>query len=158
MLSFHKPRRGAFVDSSGVRWDPNDADYEGWLSKKSRWIGEWRQRYFILKGSKLFYAKSSVAAPHGVIDLVDCKNIQSADTKTKKRNAFIVSLKEDQIFLFAENENLKDTWISQLGRAILYHSSLYTSENNGFEWDDNNDEKTNSESTSNSLPIIGSNI
>jgi hypothetical protein len=50
-------QRGGFVDSKGVRWDPNNSDYEGFLSKKSRWMGEWRKRYFILKGSKLFYSK-----------------------------------------------------------------------------------------------------
>lgn len=49
--------RGAFVDPKGVRWDTNEADYEGWLSKKSKWMGEWRRRYFILKGSKLFFSK-----------------------------------------------------------------------------------------------------
>jgi hypothetical protein len=31
-------RRGAFVDTRGVRWDPNDADYEGILFKQSRWM------------------------------------------------------------------------------------------------------------------------
>jgi hypothetical protein len=30
--------RGAFVDSKGVRWDTNDADFEGILSKQSRWV------------------------------------------------------------------------------------------------------------------------
>lgn len=30
--------RGAFVDPKGVRWDTNDADFEGWLSKKSMWL------------------------------------------------------------------------------------------------------------------------
>ena len=66
--------RGAFVDPKGVRWDTNDADYEGYLCKQSRWVRgtkiltthfnikiwayeEWRKRYFILKGSKVFYSK-----------------------------------------------------------------------------------------------------
>lgn len=30
--------RGAFVDPKGVRWDTNDADFEGWMSKKSVWL------------------------------------------------------------------------------------------------------------------------
>ena len=29
----------------------------GWLTKQSSWLKEWRRRYFILKGSKLFFAK-----------------------------------------------------------------------------------------------------
>jgi hypothetical protein len=50
-------QRGAYVDKIGVRWDTNDPDYEGWLTKKSKWLGEWRRRYFILKGSKLFFCR-----------------------------------------------------------------------------------------------------
>ena len=68
--------RGAFVDSRGCRWDTNQGDFEGWLSKRSRWISQWRKRYFILKGSKLFFAKDSSCAPHGVIDLVDCVSVE----------------------------------------------------------------------------------
>jgi hypothetical protein len=49
--------RGAYVDNKGVRWDTNDADFEGWMSKQSKWISEWRKRYFVLKGSKLFFSK-----------------------------------------------------------------------------------------------------
>ena len=30
--------RGAFCDDKGVRWDTNDADFEGFLHKKSRWV------------------------------------------------------------------------------------------------------------------------
>ena len=30
--------RGAYVDGKGVRWDTNDADFEGFLSKKSKWV------------------------------------------------------------------------------------------------------------------------
>jgi hypothetical protein len=30
--------RGAYVDSKGVRWDTNDADFEGYLYKQSRWV------------------------------------------------------------------------------------------------------------------------
>ena len=30
--------RGAFVDEKGVRWDTNDADFEGFLHKKSKWV------------------------------------------------------------------------------------------------------------------------
>jgi hypothetical protein len=76
--------RGAFIDPKGVRWDTNDADYEGYLSKQSRWvkgisneiishihhskfiihtaITEWRKRYCILKGSKVFYSKVCVSS------------------------------------------------------------------------------------------------
>ena len=31
--------RGAFVDNKGIRWDTNNADFEGYLTKKSKWMG-----------------------------------------------------------------------------------------------------------------------
>lgn len=31
--------RGAYIDEKGVRWDTNDADFEGYLTKKSKWMG-----------------------------------------------------------------------------------------------------------------------
>lgn len=37
-MSFGSIRRGAYTDSKGIRWDPNDADYEGILYKQSRWM------------------------------------------------------------------------------------------------------------------------
>ena len=32
------PLRGAYLDSKGVRWDTNNADFEGELMKQSRWV------------------------------------------------------------------------------------------------------------------------
>lgn len=41
------------------------SNFAGWLTKQSVWLKDWRRRYFILKGSKLFFSKSQFAAPHG---------------------------------------------------------------------------------------------
>lgn len=30
--------RALYVDNKGVRWDTNDADFEGYLYKQSRWV------------------------------------------------------------------------------------------------------------------------
>lgn len=68
--------RGAFVDTRGIYWDSNNADYEGYLLKRSRWMSQWRKRYFILKGSKLFFAKAIDSSPHGLIDLVDSVSVK----------------------------------------------------------------------------------
>lgn len=115
--------RGAFVDSKGIRWDTSNADHEGWLTKKSKWLGSWRRRYFVLKGSKLFYGDSNTEPPHGVIDLVDCKSLKTADPKTKKNFAFEITLNDLQILVHAEQEKEKSIWISQLERAIKTYSS-----------------------------------
>jgi hypothetical protein len=68
--------RGAYTDAKGCRWDSNNADLEGVVMKQSKWIGEWRNRYLILKGCKLFFAKDEKSAPHGDIDLIDCLTIK----------------------------------------------------------------------------------
>jgi hypothetical protein len=40
--------RGAYVDAKGVRWDTNDADFEGYLNKQSRWVrGDCSFLYFL---------------------------------------------------------------------------------------------------------------
>lgn len=63
--------RPAYHDANkNLRWDTNNADLEGFMTKKSKWLGEWRERYFILKGSKIFFTKNATEAPHGMIDLI----------------------------------------------------------------------------------------
>jgi hypothetical protein len=56
----------------------------------SVWLKDWRRRFFLLKGSKLFFAKSERAAPHGMVDLGACMTVKSAELKAGKRNAIEV--------------------------------------------------------------------
>ena len=78
-----------------------------------------------MKGSKLFFAKSNKDPPHGMIDLVDCISVVSAEMKIKKKNAMLVSMKGDETFyIYSDTDREKDEWISQIGRAILRHSSM----------------------------------
>ena len=60
-------------------------DFQGYLTKRSMWLKDWRRRYFMLKGNKLFFAKERNENPHGVIDLADCLTVKSAEEKTNKR-------------------------------------------------------------------------
>ena len=109
--------RGAYCDKN-IRWDPNDADCEGWLSKKSKWIGEWRQRYFILKGSKIFFAKGEADAPHGaieVIDIISCKSVKVG----QQQNAIELCMKtEEPTVLCAPNAPERELWIQHISMAI----------------------------------------
>uniref|UniRef100_A0A7S3HH90 PH domain-containing protein n=1 Tax=Spumella elongata TaxID=89044 RepID=A0A7S3HH90_9STRA len=119
------PSRGAFMDPNGVRWDTNNADFEGVMSKKSRWMGEWRKRYLILKGPKLFFSKDSTSAPHGIIDLVDCISIKSAEKKAKKKYAIEIELKTETSMMVANSEKDVYTWISKISQAIVDYSSIF---------------------------------
>mmetsp|Transcript_8177 Transcript_8177/g.16689 ORF Transcript_8177/g.16689 Transcript_8177/m.16689 type:complete len:173 (+) Transcript_8177:46-564(+) len=94
------------------------------MSKKSKWMGEWRKRYLILKGTKLFFSKDATSAPHGIIDLVDCISVKSAEKKAKKRYAIEIELKSETFVLVANNDKEKDSWISKVSQAILDYSSI----------------------------------
>lgn len=120
--------RGAFVDNKGIRWDTNNADFEGYLTKKSKWMGEWRKRYFILRGSKIFFAKDSSSPPHGMIDLVDCIAVKTAEKKTNKKNALEITLKDEYFHLCALTDRDKDEWIARIGKAIVKNSGMFISD------------------------------
>lgn len=68
---------------------------------------EWRRRYFILKGNKLFFGKNPHSAPHGMMDLAVCTTVKSADLKSKKRNSFEISTPETCYLLYADTEGEK---------------------------------------------------
>jgi hypothetical protein len=90
---------------------------------------DWRRRYFILKGSKLFFAKTDYSAPHGMIDLSQCTTVKSADLKSKKRNSFEISTPETTYLLYADTEKEKDDWIGSVGKSIVRCSNTYYQSN-----------------------------
>ena len=69
--------RPPYVDPEGNIFDTNNPTTSGFLTKQSAWISQWRRRYFILKGSHLFFAKSENSEPHGMIDLSKCQTVRS---------------------------------------------------------------------------------
>ena len=111
--------------NTGVRYDCSSCDFSGWLTKQSAWLKDWRRRYFILKGSKLFFAKGERAAPHGMIDLATCTTVKSAEIKAGKRNALEVSTSDTTFLMYADTEKEKDDWIGSIGKAIVRCSSTY---------------------------------
>ncbi len=113
--------RGAFVDKWGVRWDTNDPDNVGWLSKKSKWLGEVRPRFFVLKGSKLFFSTTEEEAPHGMIDLVDCISVKPhGDNSTIE-----ITLKDESYVLIANSVEARDKWVRCLDTSIVKQQSFY---------------------------------
>ena len=86
---------------------------------------EWRRRYFLLKGSKLFFCKNEYSAPHGMMDLSTCTTVKSADLKSQKRHSFEISTPDTTYLLYADTEALKDDWIGRVGKAIVRCSRTY---------------------------------
>lgn len=96
-------------------------------------------RYFILKGSKLFFSKSETSTPHGMIDLSACMTVKSAELKAGKRNAIEVSTADTTFFMFADTEKEKDEWIGAIGRAIVQASATFTTEDDRHSDKDSDD-------------------
>mmetsp|Transcript_15344 Transcript_15344/g.54616 ORF Transcript_15344/g.54616 Transcript_15344/m.54616 type:complete len:137 (-) Transcript_15344:127-537(-) len=132
--------RHTYVDSAtGQRYDTAAPDYQGTLTKQSAWLKDWRRRFFILKGSKLFFSKGEHQPPHGMIDLASCMTVKSAEYKAHKLNALEVSTPDTTFLMFADTEKEKDDWIGAIGRAIVRCSSTYTNDD-GMEGDDQSDD------------------
>mmetsp|Transcript_25649 Transcript_25649/g.54796 ORF Transcript_25649/g.54796 Transcript_25649/m.54796 type:complete len:312 (+) Transcript_25649:242-1177(+) len=118
--------RPPYIDpDTNIIYDTDNVEHEGFLTKQSMWLKDWRRRYFLLKGSKLFYCSNEYSTPHGMIDLAVCNSVQSADLKSRKRNSFEISTREITYLLYADTEREKDDWIGWLGRAIVRSSSSY---------------------------------
>ncbi|KAK8802254.1 hypothetical protein WA538_005162 [Blastocystis sp. DL] len=107
--------------------DLSHPEFTGYLTKRSAWLKNWRRRYFILKGDKLYFAKSTNVPPHGVIDLSQCQTVKSADDKTKKKYSLEVTTLGETYYMYANSEKEKDEWIGAIGRAIV-HSSIRDSD------------------------------
>lgn len=101
---------------------------------------EWRRRYFILKGSKLFFCKNDTSGPHGMMDLAHCTTVKSADLKSKRRHSFEISTPDTCYLLYADTESEKDDWIGRVGKAIVRCSRTYY---RGSDSDQNNRNNNN---------------
>ena len=133
-------QRPPFIDpATGQRFETSNPSNEGWLTKQSVWLKDWRRRYFVLKGSKLFFAKGEFTAPHGMIDLSQCMTVKSAELKAGKKNAIEVSTKEKTFYMFADSEKEKDEWIGAIGRSIVQSSSTFTSPDGAADDEENSD-------------------
>lgn len=104
--------------------DLSNPDRNGYLMKKSDWLKDMRKRYFILKGSFLYFAKTPSHAPHGVIDLKEALTVKSNE-RGGRLFGFEVALKDRLYELFAETEKEKDEWIGAIGKAIVKSSMSY---------------------------------
>ncbi|GBG28401.1 Pleckstrin-likey domain-containing protein 1 [Hondaea fermentalgiana] len=112
--------------------DLSEPDFSGDLTKRSKWLKQWRKRYFVLKGNRLYFSEGPGKVPHGEIDLKDCLTVKSAEDKTNKRHSFEVATPQEVYFLYADTEKEKDEWIGAIGRAIVRFSSAYTADD-GYE-------------------------
>jgi hypothetical protein len=110
------------------RADMANPDFSGYLWKRSMWLKDWRSRYFVLKGSMLYFSKTPSDAPHGIVDLKDCITVKSAEDTTRKAHSFELQTPETTYYMYAASDKDKDDWIGAMGRAIVRYSNAYTRE------------------------------
>ena len=101
-----------------------------------------RKRYFVLKGSKLFFSKGEHVDPHGMIDLSACLTVKSAEIKIGRKCAIEVATSDGKVFyMCADSDKEKDDWIGALGRGIVQSGSTYQNDEPFNSDDDDDDEE-----------------
>lgn len=105
--------------------DTSDPDLCGYLHKQSKWFRVWRSRYFVLKGSKIYFSTKQGAPYHGMIDLDECISVKPAnDTLLRRAHTIEIRTPKDSFYLFASREKTKEDWIGAISRAIVRTSCL----------------------------------
>eukprot|EP00696_Hemimastix_kukwesjijk_P004909 gnl/Hemi2/16278_TR5413_c0_g1_i1.p1 gnl/Hemi2/16278_TR5413_c0_g1~~gnl/Hemi2/16278_TR5413_c0_g1_i1.p1 ORF type:complete len:122 (+),score=26.63 gnl/Hemi2/16278_TR5413_c0_g1_i1:74-439(+) len=113
-----------------VSYDYSSPDKDGFLTKQSMYLKQWRRRRFILKGNQLFVFKptarvSNTQPPHDVIDLSQARGVKGAEEKCSKANSFQLTTPQATYYMYADSEQEKQEWISALGRVIVHNSRMF---------------------------------
>lgn len=125
----------------GNRGDPNGTDFiiatrdivkEGWLSKQSRNVKEWRRRYVVLtkdyiasyKYGPLDVYKSSDATE--LIPFGQMMTVRSAEHEVQQEHAFTLQRQKDARFFYfvAESAQEKEGWVGAIGRQMVRKTVL----------------------------------
>lgn len=113
-ISFGLTRQPYVDPQTGLEYDTNHADKEGWLTKQSEWLKDWRERYMILKGSMLFFSKDQQSPPHGFIDLTECISVRLKATNLE----FEVASSTVSFSLRAPTKKFLDEWVAAIRGSI----------------------------------------
>ena len=94
---------------------------EGYLSKQSKFLKNWRERWFVLTSEILYTFKEekSYKNPTEIIKLQNCTTIKSAEDDTKKENSFRLDCGDRIFFIIANSNNEKESWIGAIGKALV---------------------------------------
>lgn len=84
----------------------------GWLSKQSRYLKQWKQRYFVLQDNILYTFKNDkiLTNPTEIIDLNIFSSIKSTDNVYNKQHTFDIYSSDMSYSICADNEATKEEW------------------------------------------------
>eukprot|EP00928_Gymnodinium_smaydae_P067208 TRINITY_DN50150_c0_g1_i1.p2 TRINITY_DN50150_c0_g1~~TRINITY_DN50150_c0_g1_i1.p2 ORF type:complete len:122 (+),score=26.99 TRINITY_DN50150_c0_g1_i1:74-439(+) len=101
---------------------PHDIVKEGWLTKQSKLLKEWRRRWVVLTQQYVCTFKNQggdYRNPTEVIRLRECSTVKSADEDTGRENAFRVDTPNRIFYLIADSSAEKEAWIGHIGRQMV---------------------------------------
>mmetsp|Transcript_22873 Transcript_22873/g.37649 ORF Transcript_22873/g.37649 Transcript_22873/m.37649 type:complete len:162 (+) Transcript_22873:117-602(+) len=117
---------------------------EGYLIKRSRTLKQWRKRYFILKGTKLYVFRErpieerrGSVCPHSVIVLRDAfsvrgggdhESIDGSPYLPKLPYTFELETGGDHFLLQCETSADREIWMSALSSAFIHSSNAFSAE------------------------------
>mmetsp|Transcript_120207 Transcript_120207/g.347393 ORF Transcript_120207/g.347393 Transcript_120207/m.347393 type:complete len:123 (-) Transcript_120207:173-541(-) len=99
----------------------DDIVKQGWLIKQSRFVKEWRKRWFVLTHQYIcsFKAQGELRNPTEAIRLRECSCVKAADEDTGKTNSFRVESPNRVFFLIADTAAEREEWIGNIGRQMV---------------------------------------
>ena len=92
------------------------------MQKRSKYIHLWKTRFFILTQRYLF-------AFTGVENDADCtmalqlNNVDSVSLKNTSQKEFVVKTLSGNYYLRAENNNIRERWVSEINKALKSNKS-----------------------------------
>ena len=106
-----------------------DVILSGNLLKRSRFLGQWRQRWIVLTPQFLlsyeFPGHERVGhSPTEFLSLKECATVRSAEEETGKEYAFRVDHPDRTFFLAVESREQKEAWIGAVAKAIIRPTML----------------------------------
>ncbi|KAG1196236.1 hypothetical protein G6F35_013024 [Rhizopus arrhizus] len=100
--------------------DNNTPQMQGWLHKQGCKYKTWNKRWFVLKGSNLFYFKSSKdVRMKGIINLRGYRIITDESIQPGKYSFKAQHEEERTFYFYTDNENSMKSWITNLMKSTI---------------------------------------
>jgi hypothetical protein len=99
----------------------DDIVKQGWLSKESLYLKDWRKRWVVLTKDYIctFKTQGEFRNPTEAVRLRECSTVKSAHDATGKENSFQVYATNRTFSLMADSSVDKEAWIGTIGRQMV---------------------------------------
>ncbi|BGP53427.1 hypothetical protein JCM8202v2_000986 [Rhodotorula sphaerocarpa] len=96
-------------------------DHSGWMRKKGEKYNTWKMRFFVLKGTYLYYLKSEAEQrAKGVIDLTGYRVVSDPDIRPGEFAFKLVHEKERAHYFAAAEQITIRTWMKEILKATIF--------------------------------------